>query len=668
MTDQTQRLEIATVKAEIGSNILSRFSNDAIDAGAIPTESGDIKNLKLIIKEVEDKASVSTSIYPDVTEGLAATEEGGMFLVQSAEDDEIYVVWRKVAGIAVDTGKRALSSQAIETAADAAQASATASADSASAAQVAATEAAALLSDLENISDPMLGAAKVGRAIRHINSLTELRALVGQYDGEVVYLRGRSATDTLGCGHMVWISGSSLVDNDGTIFGSDAAGRWIRPGTDNNVDAAWFGVGNSGADYTTQLEAAIAYAYAPSGGGQGMAVMCPRGVIGISRKVVIPNRVYLQGAANRGTIFRLVGSFVDEYMFQGTEGTSSMFASGIRDAHLDARGYNLTSVVHSTAWQEQCGLQRVSIQYNGTTRNGLYYTNGYGGAAMLPLSDLEIFSDSTNPTNDPIRVDQISSVGAFVVSLQGRCTLAGSVANPLIRGINMVNDTLIFDTLHVEYCNIAVLSQGVGNIDGRVLTGSSNAVIDLILVGSAHTGKVNVTTLMPNGATGSSFRSAATGEDILASEGVVTHFVYPKPAFNATVSAQIPNVTGNGTEYTVAYNTERFDLSKSFSAGIFTAPEKGKYQLSAQVKLTVPATGTTVVVKIVTTAKEYIVFRGSAASIRDGSGTITVGGSVLADLARNATAKVNIIVSGVGSNTVSVEATETSFSGHKAAW
>lgn len=114
MTDQTQRLEIATVKAEVGSNILSRFSNDAINADGIPTDSGAIPNLKQVIKSIEDKASVSTSIYPTVAAGLAATAEGGMFLVASADTDEIYEVWRKVSGAAVDTGKRALSSQAAE--------------------------------------------------------------------------------------------------------------------------------------------------------------------------------------------------------------------------------------------------------------------------------------------------------------------------------------------------------------------------------------------------------------------------------------------------------------------------------------------------------------------------------------------------------------------------
>lgn len=140
MTDQTQRLEIATVKAEIGSNIVYRFSNDAINDDGIPTESGDIQNLKQIIKIIEDKASVSSSIYTTVAEGLVATPEGGMFLVQSDEDDEIYVVWRKVDGAAVDTGKRTLSSQAAEDAVNAAQASADASEASALLAQEAAND------------------------------------------------------------------------------------------------------------------------------------------------------------------------------------------------------------------------------------------------------------------------------------------------------------------------------------------------------------------------------------------------------------------------------------------------------------------------------------------------------------------------------------------------
>ncbi|MGN8278173.1 hypothetical protein [Pseudomonas sp. SMN5] len=148
MTDQTERLEIATVKAEVGSNILSRFANDAIAAPPIPTESGDIQNLKQIIAGIETKASVSTSIYPDVATGLSATDEGGMFLVASSENDEIYAVWRKVGGVAVDTGKRSMSSQAVEDAVVEAEASAAQAAAAAAEAMAAAADAGPLRADL----------------------------------------------------------------------------------------------------------------------------------------------------------------------------------------------------------------------------------------------------------------------------------------------------------------------------------------------------------------------------------------------------------------------------------------------------------------------------------------------------------------------------------------
>ncbi|HDS1816347.1 TPA: tail fiber domain-containing protein [Pseudomonas putida] len=128
MTDQTQRHEIATVKAEIGSNILSRFSNDPIDAEPIPTASGDIKNLKQEIFEFQEEASeelsIATTVYPTVAEGLVATPSQAIFLVQSADADEIYKVWQSNAGTAVDTGKTAMSSQAVQDALDASNESA----------------------------------------------------------------------------------------------------------------------------------------------------------------------------------------------------------------------------------------------------------------------------------------------------------------------------------------------------------------------------------------------------------------------------------------------------------------------------------------------------------------------------------------------------------------
>lgn len=128
MTDQAQRLEIATVRAEIGSNITYRFNNDAIDAPLIQTDSGNIKNLKQVIADIQqqgaEKISFATRIYPTTAAGIAATADQEIFLVASSDADEIYAVWKNTAGVAVDTGKRAISASAVIAATDAAQASA----------------------------------------------------------------------------------------------------------------------------------------------------------------------------------------------------------------------------------------------------------------------------------------------------------------------------------------------------------------------------------------------------------------------------------------------------------------------------------------------------------------------------------------------------------------
>lgn len=135
MADQTQRIEIATVRAEVGSNILFRFANDAANADSIPTQSGDIQNLKQALLEIQqdaaEKISISTTIYPSVAAGLAATPDQGIFLVQSNDADEIYTVWQNQGGTAVNTGKTALSATAIQTALDASNEAARAAEDAA---------------------------------------------------------------------------------------------------------------------------------------------------------------------------------------------------------------------------------------------------------------------------------------------------------------------------------------------------------------------------------------------------------------------------------------------------------------------------------------------------------------------------------------------------------
>lgn len=140
MADQPARLEAATIKAEIGSGIVYRFSNDGATEDDIPTLSGEIPNLKKVILRIQndgaEKISFATKIFISTAAGIAGTSNQEIFLVQSNDPGEIYEVWQNVSGTAVDTGKRSISASAVIEATEAATAAAASAQESADAATI----------------------------------------------------------------------------------------------------------------------------------------------------------------------------------------------------------------------------------------------------------------------------------------------------------------------------------------------------------------------------------------------------------------------------------------------------------------------------------------------------------------------------------------------------
>lgn len=256
MADQTQRLEIATVRAEVGSNIVFRFANDASVAGPIPTESGDIQNLKQVILEIQedaaDKISISTTIYPTVAAGLASSADQAIFLVQSSEEDEIYTVWKNESGAAVNTGKTALSATAIQTALDASNEAAQAAED---AADIATSRTAGFLSPSATAPETRDTGLPLQQGDRYFNTL--------QQSEYIFTLSGWEANE----------SQQAIQDLNSEI--SDQPGDSLIPRAlpTGQLDIGWlpteitalalrlagvytpqmFGVKNDGADYTNQL-------------------------------------------------------------------------------------------------------------------------------------------------------------------------------------------------------------------------------------------------------------------------------------------------------------------------------------------------------------------------------------------------------------------------------
>jgi hypothetical protein len=400
-----------------------------------------------------------------------------------------------------------------------------------------------LRQELANGTSFLVDGEVVSGLILPINSLAELRSRVGRYDGDVVYLRGRTESGTLGAGQFKWDAASTLADDDGVVIGSAATGRWIRIGTNFECHGEWFGVDNDGADYTTQLQNAINYAATVVGGAQGMRVQLPKGKIGISDTIVQPNLVAIHGANGRGTIIEALDTFnpAATEMLNANNGTSSMFGSRLVDLWFNMRGKGASTgrCIHTVAMQETCGLERVLLM--GFNRYGLEYSNGYGGAAYLPLKDIEIFagSEGTTPTAG-IQINQVSSVGGFVLSVDG-CTIAGSPpgsATPyqLPAGIRLANDTFVGRGLHFEACQDCVVSLGIGSISIDTITGSSNGVVDsLVTLGSSWTGTLSVQNSITNGAA-NHVRNNANAAVIPSVAGMQPLITHPDKAQSAPLA------------------------------------------------------------------------------------------------------------------------------------
>lgn len=160
------------------------------------------------------------------------------------------------------------------------------------------------------------------------------------------------------------------------------------------------------------------------------------------------------------------------------------------------------------------------------------------------------------------------------------------------------------------------------------------------------------------GVTGSTV--AGTVEKRLADIDALTAIA--NTSFSVTGSLQ-SNVTGDGTAYTVLFDTETFDPGNNFASNTFTAPVSGKYQLNLLMRFGDFGTSTSAIAAIVTSNREYRWFDSWASTPPNAYITATI--AVLADMDAGDTATINLTVSG-GTKTTDINGTQyLRFSGYR---
>lgn len=146
--------------------------------------------------------------------------------------------------------------------------------------------------------------------------------------------------------------------------------------------------------------------------------------------------------------------------------------------------------------------------------------------------------------------------------------------------------------------------------------------------------------------------------------------LFPRnPAFLAYVSSNIPNVTGDGTRYTVIFDTEDFDIGANYnnSTGVFTAPVEGIYKFCTGVEaynLSVGIVGVQVDILIDGVYSRVMQANGSSRDVND---RIAGAGSVVYHMSAGSTAEINFQANSAGL-TVGIYGDLATYPNNRFAW
>ena len=188
---------------------------------------------------------------------------------------------------------------------------------------------------------------------------------------------------------------------------------------------------------------------------------------------------------------------------------------------------------------------------------------------------------------------------------------------------------------------------------------------DAILVGASIYAEADDTFAADNYSTDLIFATgaseAADERMRIDSDGAVTK--PSNPAFLARNSSTDSNVTGNGTEVTIDFDTEVFDQGGDFASDTFTAPVTGRYQLNVSCEVAgVTSSHTIGQLQIKTSNRTIMADQNDTFQSAGSNGQCMYHGSFLADMDAGDTVTCTMAVHN-GSQVVDILPNNTHFSG-----
>jgi len=219
------------------------------------------------------------------------------------------------------------------------------------------------------------------------------------------------------------------------------------------------------------------------------------------------------------------------------------------------------------------------------------------------------------------------------------------------------NATSMANTYGVNYYDgTRIVTTAVGSA-GQILTSNGAGVAPTFQPASGVTGPGSSTDRAIatwNGTGGSALFNNSTVK--IDSSGRMTNTT--QPAFLAYLSNNVTSVTGDGTVYTIAFDSTLFNRGNNFDTGTatFTAPVTGIYLLGATIYTYNIGSQTGSLMYIVTTSLSYLVSAINPSAVKRSANDFGVSTSVYAAMTAGDTATVTVDMTG-STKTVNVGGT-----------